>query len=90
MVFQAEHDIVFAGDGKHSTDAVDDPGHILLLADLRIAPAGEDPADRSGTAEPPGHADQFHLTVDRSLAPSGSGFVKSGEQQSIGIAKPAW
>src|SRR5271157_2162000 len=54
--------------GRHSTDAVDDPGQTLLLADLRIALAGENPADRSGTAEPPGRADQFHLPVDRPLA----------------------
>src|SRR5271157_1034835 len=80
VVFQTEHDIVFAGDGKHSTDAVDDPGQTLPLANLRIALPGEDPADRSGTTEPPGRADQFYLPVDRSLAPVGVGVREVGRK----------
>ena len=75
--------------GRDLADAVDDPFETLLAADLRVALAGEDPADGARASQPTGDLDQFRLAVDGALLASGSGLVKSGEQQSIGMAKPA-
>ena len=70
-------------------DAVDDPFQALAAIDLGVALAGENPADRARAAQPPGDGDQLAWRSTARLRASGSGLVKSGEQQSIGIAKPA-
>ena len=80
---------MLAGHGQHLLDAVDDPLEPLPAVDLRIALPAEHAADRAG---PPSRRVTRIISASRSTArlrPSGSGLVKSGEQQSIGMAKPA-
>ena len=80
---------MLARDGQDLVDAVGDPLQPLLPADLGITLAGEHPADRAG---PPSRRATAINSASRSMArfrASGSGLVKSGEQHSIGIAKPA-
>ena len=90
VVLQPQDDVVLAGDRQHRVDALDDPLQPLLAAHLGIALAGEHPADGPRPAQPPGDADHLGLAIDRrACGASASGLVKSGEQQSIGIAKPA-
>ena len=57
---------------------VDDPLQPLLPADLRVALAGEHPADGPRPAQPPRHADQFRLAVDGALAAVGIGVGEIG------------
>ncbi len=90
VVFETQDDVVLTGGRQDLVDALDDPVEPLAAADLGIALAGEHAADRPRPAEPPRDFDQRRLRDRlRACGASGSGLVKSGEQQSIGIAKPA-
>ena len=71
-------------------DAIGNPFQPLAAVDFGIALAGEYAADRA--RDRPAACATAIKVAWRSTArlrASGSGLVKSGEQQSIGIAKPA-
>ena len=78
MVLQAQDDVVLAGDRQDLVDAVDDPLEPLLAADLRVALAGEHPADGARASQPAGHLDQFGFAVDGAFPCVGIGVREIG------------
>ena len=59
-------------------DAVDDPFQPLAAVDLGVALAGEDPADRARTAQPPRHGDQVASRSTARLRAVGVGVREVG------------
>jgi hypothetical protein len=76
VVFEAEDDVVFAGEGEEGLDAFDDPGEALFAADFGIALAAEDAADGAGAAEATRDEDHGGFPVDGAAAGGGVGVSK--------------